>query len=663
MKNVEAQQPMAMEQEGDKGKSQMPVPQIVAGALAVLVIGGLVWFFTGRQTESEVGPSPTPGAGTLCQPMPYLTWDTPICGEGAPERADGTLVVPLDPRNADGPKLSLRVRMRPAATQPAPLGTMIFHCGGPGSARNCVDFLVPNRADLEEDLANQYNTFSIDQRGISDPVLHCGETQAVLPPVSNTTRPTSMSAFFPDCPCDGAPSGNFRFHTGEGSDKWTAAADYFNTLGDVWQACHSGAHLQKDGYNVMDYMGTAYLAHDLDLLRAAIGEEKLSHYGISYGTWVGSVYASLYPENTGKVIIIGNLPPAPTVHNFARDYAISQQGVRAEFVDRCRKLANCTGERGRDPEDAFRSLTEMLEAGEVRAETNFGHVSLSPLFITGQMHGRLRDNSHSGTSPEARLARLGYPTFMALINDMLDLEDKNAWFEGMLNANCHLVLTMDKVGDCVDSDGTSLALNQNETLNRFECPTWKQYGVCASGPSGRGIQGMLMYTGTMSGDVPSHLLPSQMVELERSLTVQFGVTGARAAYILDQTAMWPSKASYPGIGTSKVEPLIMSTLDDSATGFGWTQQMKLAFPSAHLMTFQGYFHGFPSVFAKQTREGDLKGLYDCWEEMQNYVRTGELPRNGFVCHVNRYGVDSPPTVMGMQEWDFLQDSSQLSIEL
>ena len=60
-------------------------------------------------------------------------------------------------------------------------------------------------------------------------------------------------------------------------------------------------------YNFLDYVGTWMLAQDLDVLRAAIGAPKLSIYGFSYGTGVGSAYASVNPTKVGKLILNGNL--------------------------------------------------------------------------------------------------------------------------------------------------------------------------------------------------------------------------------------------------------------------------------------------------------------------------------------------------------------------
>jgi len=151
-----------------------------------------------------------------------------------------------------------------------------------------------------------------------------------------------------------------------------------------------------------------------------------------------------------------------------------------------------------------------------------------------------------------------------------------------------------------------------------------------------------MYTGVWSGDIPSKKLPSQMVNIVQRLKAGFGVFGVQGAHWLDLSTLWPGRASYPGIGTSEVLPLIMTQIDDSATGFKWTQDMKLAFPRSSLMTNQGMWHGFPIPFRKFKEEEDHKGLYECFLQVRGYLKDGVLPRNGYVCHVTRFGVDDQP---------------------
>jgi pimeloyl-ACP methyl ester carboxylesterase len=63
----------------------------------------------------------------------------------------------------------------------------------------------------------------------------------------------------------------------------------------VAEACQSDA--------IAPYITTWQTAHDMDLVRRLLGEEKLNYLGYSYGTWLGAKYASLFPASTGKVVL------------------------------------------------------------------------------------------------------------------------------------------------------------------------------------------------------------------------------------------------------------------------------------------------------------------------------------------------------------------------
>ena len=66
-------------------------------------------------------------------------------------------------------------------------------------------------------------------------------------------------------------------------------------------------------YNALQFAGTVDLAHDLNLLRQAVGAPKMSLYGASYGTAVASVYSKIYPDQTLRVVMDGVLDPTPEV--------------------------------------------------------------------------------------------------------------------------------------------------------------------------------------------------------------------------------------------------------------------------------------------------------------------------------------------------------------
>ncbi|WNV85947.1 alpha/beta fold hydrolase [Umezawaea sp. Da 62-37] len=63
----------------------------------------------------------------------------------------------------------------------------------------------------------------------------------------------------------------------------------------IAEACQSDA--------VAPYTTTWQTAHDMDLVRSLLGEDEINYLGYSYGTWLGAKYASLFPANTGKVVL------------------------------------------------------------------------------------------------------------------------------------------------------------------------------------------------------------------------------------------------------------------------------------------------------------------------------------------------------------------------
>jgi pimeloyl-ACP methyl ester carboxylesterase len=60
---------------------------------------------------------------------------------------------------------------------------------------------------------------------------------------------------------------------------------------------------------ILDHMATADAARDLDRLRAAVGDEKLTYFGVSYGSFLGVTYANLFPDRVRAVIVDGVLDP------------------------------------------------------------------------------------------------------------------------------------------------------------------------------------------------------------------------------------------------------------------------------------------------------------------------------------------------------------------
>src|SRR5207302_8639779 len=70
-----------------------------------------------------------------------------------------------------------------------------------------------------------------------------------------------------------------------------------------------GRHCERRGGILLRHVSTADTARDLDLLRRAVGDRRLSYYGFSYGTFLGATYANLFPDRVGALVLDSNVEP------------------------------------------------------------------------------------------------------------------------------------------------------------------------------------------------------------------------------------------------------------------------------------------------------------------------------------------------------------------
>ena len=186
--------------------------------------------------------------------------------------------VPLDHDRPNGPAMSLALVRLPASDPDVRRGSVFLNPGGPGGSG--VDFALffgPFAPFVWGPVANQYDIVGFDPRGIARSTpLRCFGTidQAVQ--------------VFPPVP--------FPFSQDE-----VALFEAGGTLLD--DQC------TQRGNKVLEHMSTASAARDLDLLRAAVGDERLNYVGLSYGSYLGQTYANLFPDRVGAFVIDGVLDP------------------------------------------------------------------------------------------------------------------------------------------------------------------------------------------------------------------------------------------------------------------------------------------------------------------------------------------------------------------
>src|SRR3569833_4278643 len=61
--------------------------------------------------------------------------------------------------------------------------------------------------------------------------------------------------------------------------------------------------------DLLDHIKTIDSVRDMDTIRQALGNKKLDYYGASYGTYLGQVYATVFPKNVGQMVLDGNVRP------------------------------------------------------------------------------------------------------------------------------------------------------------------------------------------------------------------------------------------------------------------------------------------------------------------------------------------------------------------
>ncbi|MFV0430248.1 MAG: alpha/beta hydrolase [Arachnia sp.] len=181
-------------------------------------------------------------------------------GDCAPDRC-GTILVPLDWENPGAAAVSIAFRQ--VGDPESPLGPLFVNPGGPGFGGQ----------DLAQSLAGEwegYNVVGWDPRGTGDSTtVECGTTE-------ETDEVFGL---------DGSP---------DSSAEEEALREGF---AEFAQDCRdaSGA--------LLDHLTTVENVRDLDLLRFLFGADELNFVGISYGTYVGAMYAELFPDKVGRLVL------------------------------------------------------------------------------------------------------------------------------------------------------------------------------------------------------------------------------------------------------------------------------------------------------------------------------------------------------------------------
>ncbi|MFG1699058.1 alpha/beta hydrolase [Nonomuraea sp. NPDC049309] len=298
--------------------------RVIAAAL-VLAAAGCSTVPAQPASEVRDGSSPAPAAGSGS-----IAWGpcTDIKRpDGEPPAAQdksvrcGKLAVPLDYAKPDGEKIELALIKLPA-TGKKKLGSMVFNFGGPGASG--VDTLDQAAKALTA-LRAHYDLVSFDPRGVErSSGVRCG---------------------------DGAEMDRFTaLDTLPANDETRRATDAANKEFAALCQQHSG--------KILPYVGTVNAARDMDRIREAVGDPKLNYVGMSYGTQLGGVYATLFPKNVGRMVLDAPLDPTVTFEERTIAQTRGFQKAYESFLKACVAEGNC--EVGKTEAEADANVTRLM---------------------------------------------------------------------------------------------------------------------------------------------------------------------------------------------------------------------------------------------------------------------------------------------------------------
>jgi len=314
--------------------------RLLAAALlvAALALGGCTVpvFAPEAGGRGAVAPSGQPAPG----PSGQLAWrpcpDVPaqLVGRGAPDMSYdcATLKVPQDwsaPSNGQTFDLAL-IRVR-SAKQHDRIGSLLVNPGGPGaSGVDLAVYLSFGAAfqGISEEVTSRFDIVGFDPRGVdrSSPV-ECIPDAQLDQSFGYVPDPTTQPEF------DGL-------------------VDLNRTIGRECQAKYGGK---------LKLFSTVQTAKDMDAIRAAVGDQKLTYLGFSYGTLLGATYAQLFPKNVRALVLDGAVDPR---QSFVAGSESQAKGFELAFTNFA-KWCDPNPDQCPIAPDARAAVTSAIEKAEV----------------------------------------------------------------------------------------------------------------------------------------------------------------------------------------------------------------------------------------------------------------------------------------------------------
>jgi pimeloyl-ACP methyl ester carboxylesterase len=274
--------------------------------------------------------SPTTPTSTTEPPLPVTPVQWTPCGT----LQCGAVTAPLDYAHPEGAAIQIAVARHPAEVPSERIGSLVINPGGPGGSG--IDDLPNELSVLTPGLRARFDIVSFDPRGVE------------------RSSPVTCSA-------------------GSGSGAAGQLIDPVPTTPAAQQALLSNdqafaAQCKQGSGSILAKVGTVDTAHDLDRIRAALGDAQLTFIGHSYGTLLGATYAELFSTHVRAMVLDGAIDPALGTAQYVQDQAMSYESELQSFFAWC-AAAPCAWRPTGDPTTALLDLIQRSRSQALSASS------------------------------------------------------------------------------------------------------------------------------------------------------------------------------------------------------------------------------------------------------------------------------------------------------
>ena len=522
-----------------------PAHRITAAATANLLASGLLAASSTATTAAEPAARPV---------APELDWQP--CDE-APGFDCATAQVPTDYDMPRGATTSIALTRLPAAQPDQRIGSLFTNPGGPGGPG--VSFIQSaGPALFSQSVRDRYDIIGFDPRSVgqSDPALcfDSAEEEAA------------------------ASEGSIAFPV-----KKSEIGPFLQQSRDLATSCRTNAGEE------IAHASTANVARDMDLLRRAVGDEKLTYVGYSYGTYLGATYAKLFPKSVGKMVLDGTVDP---VKYSASDGDARSVGARL-------------GQGPASAETFEQFLSTCAEAGEACALNALG----DPTDVVDRLFDTLKDEPVDVPIDDGTTVAFGYAE--AVVLSFQGMYDPAQWAD-LAESLAFLA-----------SGGESPMPETAPELMRKAEDAAQDYTSVGSSLS------------TICVDSPSKLAPSlyaPLADFEDRRAPDFGRFRAWVGVQCPSLGIRDTDAFRgPWKQTTKAPVLVIGTRHDPATPYAFTAPFAQRFPAGRMLTVEGFGH---TIIGK-SRCADAA--------VADYLVDGGLPAAGASCEQDTAPFTPAPT--------------------